>query len=35
VEWAIMELAEALVFIGVFRWDFVGELEEEEAEGLP
>jgi hypothetical protein len=34
MEWAIVELAEALMFIGMFGRDFVGELEEEESERL-
>jgi hypothetical protein len=34
VERAVMELAEALMFIGVLRWDFVRESEEEESERL-
>jgi hypothetical protein len=32
MEWTIMEFAEALVFIGMLRWNFVRELEEEEVE---
>jgi hypothetical protein len=34
VERAVMELAEALVLVGVFQWYLVGELEEEESEGF-
>jgi hypothetical protein len=34
VEWAIMELAKTLVFIGVLWWNLVGEPEEKEMEGL-
>jgi hypothetical protein len=34
VEWAIMELAETLVFVGMVRRYVVGEPEEEESEGL-
>jgi hypothetical protein len=34
MEWAIMELAEALMFVSVLRWNLVGKSEEEESEGL-
>jgi hypothetical protein len=34
MEWTIVEFAEALVFIGMLRWNFVGKPEEEEMEGL-
>jgi hypothetical protein len=34
VEWAIVELAETLMFAGVVRWDVVGEPEEKVTEGF-
>jgi hypothetical protein len=34
VEWAVTKLAEALVLIGMLQWYLVGELKEEESEGL-
>jgi hypothetical protein len=34
MEWTIVELAEALVLIGVFQRDLVGKVEEEESKRL-
>jgi hypothetical protein len=34
VEWAVVEFAEALVFIGMLRWYFVRKTEEKESEGF-
>jgi hypothetical protein len=34
MEWEIVELTEALMFIGVFQWYIVREAEEEELKGL-